>query len=116
MTANNSHVVPWFFFDSPTTATSTLSLHDALPISRARPGGAGRGAASSGLDPELGLDRVEAPGELGGLERAAMRLEEDRKSTRLNSSHPSISYAVLCLKKKRDMKNFKFVVYECHFG
>src|SRR5690348_18080733 len=37
----------------------------------------------------------------GGPRAQAPRLEEDRKSTRLNSSHPSISYAVFCLKKKK---------------
>src|SRR6266704_2669169 len=69
----------FFFNDTATTEIYTLSLHDALPISGARPArlAPGRG--------ETELDRV-APG--------------DRKSTRLNSSHVSISYAVFCLKKK----------------
>src|SRR5690348_17401674 len=38
-------------------------------------------------------------------ERAGIQPREDRKSTRLNSSHPSISYAVFCLKKKKKKKN-----------
>src|SRR5438067_3206628 len=41
---------------------------------------------------------------LVGLPRAAQRTPEDRKSTRLNSSHVSISYAVFCLKKKKNKK------------
>src|SRR5438105_12918258 len=71
----------FFFNDTATTEIYTLSLHDALPIS----GRVGRGAP--------------AP-----LERAASAssasCRRDRKSTRLNSSHEWISYAVFCLKKK----------------
>src|SRR5438552_12303201 len=76
----------FFFFNDPaTTAIYTLSLHDALPIwrravrrSRARPGS---------CPPPREEPSVE------GL---------DRKSTRLNSSHQIISYAVFCLKKKKN--------------
>src|SRR5699024_12352841 len=74
----------------------TLSLHDALPISRrlrrrVRPqGGTRKGPA--GLFVQSGQPRTE-PGE-------QTRRLRDRKSTRLNSSHVSISYAVFCLKKK----------------
>src|SRR5690348_17556155 len=95
----------YFFFNNPPpTAIYTLSLHDALPIlfraaARARPvpahGRPDRSAASTG------------PGgrrqEVLALPPFAYPLREryrDRKSTRLNSSHPSISYAVFCLKKK----------------
>src|SRR3989337_3129574 len=67
----------FFFNDTATTEIYTLSLHDALPISLRDP----RGAA--------GADH--ARGRAHGL--------RDRKSTRLNSSHGSISYAVFCLKK-----------------
>src|SRR5438309_12097028 len=64
----------------------TLSLHDALPI--------------SGLLAEAKRFRWPVPG-YGGPDDLANRLAEpDRKSTRLNSSHSSISYAVFCLKKK----------------
>src|SRR5437899_6134457 len=74
------------FFIAATRSTEiyTLSLHDALPISR---GGrrAGRGAAAAHLG--------DAADDLGGADL-------DRKSTRLNSSHLGISYAVFCLKKK----------------
>src|SRR4051794_41739675 len=78
---------PFFFFnDTATTEIYTLSLHDALPISRRL-----LGALVLGLEDDLGvLRRLVGVGDAG----------EDRKSTRLNSSHPSISYAVFCLKKK----------------
>src|SRR5205807_10564360 len=74
----------FFFNDTATTEIYTLSLHDALPILRlgARPG---REDAHSG-------GRAEQPGRI------------DRKSTRLNSSHLVISYAVFCLKKKKKKK------------
>src|SRR5690606_41591185 len=88
----------------PSTPIYTLSLHDALPIS---PGAVGIFAA----DIERGLvdlavtERVGvAPhGLLGDLAEAdALELQQrDRKSTRLNSSHVKISYAVFCLKKKK---------------
>src|SRR2546421_7436529 len=89
----------FFFNDTATTEIYTLSLHDALPIlSRARPGsatpdgqrgGCGRGAMA-------GAAGIAMRGPLG-FHRAA---HGDRKSTRLNSSHDQISYAVFCLKKK----------------
>src|SRR5438477_9405905 len=71
----------FFFHAAATTQIYTLSLHDALPILDL--GGVGR-RAQCGVD-----EQVHA---------AAF---QDRKSTRLNSSHMSISYAVFCLKKKR---------------
>src|SRR5690348_17519047 len=82
--------------------TYTLSLHDALPIfgqldadgvAAGDHGDAGRDGAHRARD--IVGERDHA----GGLD-AGRRLELDRKSTRLNSSHPSISYAVFCLKKK----------------
>src|SRR5256885_12888407 len=79
------HLCSFFFFfnDTATTEIYTLSLHDALPIS---PAGAHPRAV---LQP--GERSHERPGGCG-----------DRKSTRLNSSHLVISYAVFCLKKKKD--------------
>src|SRR5258708_24890439 len=74
----------FFFNDTATTEIYTLSLHDALPILDRGP------AARPGQDPR-GDRRARAL-------RARRRL--DRKSTRLNSSHQIISYAVFCLKKK----------------
>src|SRR2546430_13439759 len=81
----------FFFNDTATTEIYTLSLHDALPISpdRARPAlrtGASRRAPAQAW-PASGV--------------AASRCGSDRKSTRLNSSHSQISYAVFCLKKKK---------------
>src|SRR2546429_7995722 len=85
----------FFFNDTATTEIYTLSLHDALPIYAAH-GRDGRGArqhaARRGWQ-HPGADRVHA---------AALRVVRDRKSTRLNSSHGYISYAVFCLKKKNN--------------
>src|SRR5207248_9641899 len=83
----------FFFFNDPaTTDIYTLSLHDALPIFRA---GSDRADAAS-------VRRAARGGGAGRHCRGADRpLVEDRKSTRLNSSHRTISYAVFCLKKKK---------------
>src|SRR5207245_11803648 len=81
----------------PPPALSPLSLHDALPISdaaRVAAAGSVRGRPPAPLG-----GRVGARPRRGG--RAAHRARGDRKSTRLNSSHGSISYAVVCLTKKR---------------
>src|SRR5690625_6731232 len=76
----------FFFNDAATPEVYTLSLHDALPIylpaHRSR----------------CGLRRR------GGAERERTGTLRDRKSTRLNSSHVAISYAVFCLKKKKTKK------------
>src|SRR5688500_19586431 len=88
---------------SPPTDTSTLSLHDALPISAVL----ARLVVTPVDDPALRV-RVDAVGvqldvEAFPLEDRLDQLVEadpDRKSTRLNSSHLVISYAVFCLKKK----------------
>src|SRR5688572_32289876 len=94
----------------PATETYTLSLHDALPILRARlgPGGA-RGEHARVLQVVVALhqhlrQRLAAPDERTGHrgeEQQQHDGERDRKSTRLNSSHSQISYAVFCLKKKK---------------
>src|SRR2546427_2296395 len=75
----------FFFNDTATTEIYTLSLHDALPISLSdlQAGALLRG--DSKPQPRLGGE--------------ARRARGDRKSTRLNSSHSQISYAVFCLKK-----------------
>src|SRR5947208_12467755 len=83
------------FKDTATSGIYTLSLHDALPISRR----AGCGRAVVELD-ELELDGVGAV-----RDRDRIRHLQDRKSTRLNSSHQIISYAVFCLKKKKDPRS-----------
>src|SRR2546430_5224657 len=75
----------FFFNDTATTEIYTLSLHDALPIS-VRIGAFKR------------LDAVD----LGDFVARPFSIDpQDRKSTRLNSSHSQISYAVFCLKKKK---------------
>src|SRR2546422_11560491 len=94
----------FFFNDTATTEIYTLSLHDALPICV-------RGEAQH----EIGADvtDVVAPARdigpmaavaVGGAEPHADPGIPDRKSTRLNSSHGYISYAVFCLKKKKKIE------------
>src|SRR3712207_8037192 len=88
----------FFFNDTATTEIYTLSLHDALPILDPAPRGRGDvGGGGARLLP--GADR---PPEGPALHPVRGRVpHEDRKSTRLNSSHANISYAVFCLKKKK---------------
>src|SRR2546430_11731153 len=74
----------FFFNDTATTEIYTLSLHDALPIC----------PRSSESDPLCRSERLSFD----------VKVEVDRKSTRLNSSHSQISYAVFCLKKKNEQK------------
>src|SRR5207249_8354955 len=91
----------FFFFTAPsTTEIYTLSLHDALPISVLLDLGE-RGAQHVG-DGQRGGPGAGAglPGEHEEAFGVAAHTG-DRKSTRLNSSHVSISYAVFCLKKKK---------------
>src|SRR5207245_9792484 len=94
----------FFFTRTATTYIYTLSLHDALPICpmprvwllvivsallvAARPGGS----------------LAAEPDDPGAASHKAAAKDQDRKSTRLNSSHGSISYAVFCLKKKKKTK------------
>src|SRR5204863_9320446 len=83
----------FFFTDPAPTEIYTLSLHDALPISRdwrSFPMMRSRGSR----------------GRLSGWSKAfrwRSSFDQDRKSTRLNSSHVEISYAVFCLKKKKNI-------------
>src|SRR5688572_32448003 len=101
------------FHDTATTEIYTLSLHDALPISHRRPGRRGGRHTVRGdlfrrrFRQRLDQGRILLAGQrLAGLQRLDELAdpvddgEEDRKSTRLNSSHSQISYAVFCLKKK----------------
>src|SRR3712207_8291680 len=86
----------FFFNDTATTEIYTLSLHDALPILSAE-------ALFGGFDVDR-LRRADgiAQGDRSREGKALPGLHDagDRKSTRLNSSHANISYAVFCLKKK----------------
>src|SRR6476660_10250052 len=75
----------FFFNDTATTEIYTLSLHDALPICRT---------------PRSSRCRAR---------RWCPPAPEDRKSTRLNSSHQIISYAVFCLKKKQQQSNKYYI-------
>src|SRR3712207_8590615 len=91
----------FFFNDTATTEIYTLSLHDALPIST----GCGSGESMRRMDGELA---TAAPGGSGSAASPSggSASTTDRKSTRLNSSHANISYAVFCLKKKKIQSTF----------
>src|SRR5256885_1652846 len=84
----NLHFLFFFFNDTATTEIYTLSLHDALPIYYEQMFGRERGRLA------VSLDRITNALVLAG--------QQDRKSTRLNSSHLVISYAVFCLQKKKE--------------
>src|SRR5437762_14252262 len=84
----SSWSLSFFFNATAPTEIYTLSLHDALSISLRGPRG-GMVLCKAAFAKEL--DKLTFPGTQGG----------DRKSTRLNSSHRCISYAVFCLKKKK---------------
>src|SRR2546430_16338381 len=94
--------LPFFFFnDTATTEIYPLSLHDALPISietapSPHPVRTGSGRNGSCRIPRSVAGSRERP----GSRPVPYRRRQDRKSTRLNSSHSQISYAVFCLKKK----------------
>src|SRR3712207_8437391 len=91
----------FFFNDTATTEIYTLSLHDALPISGDGLQGRGRTSRPHGRHQDSLAGADGARGQPQALRaRGAARLL-DRKSTRLNSSHANISYAVFCLKKKK---------------
>src|SRR2546428_8036288 len=87
-------IILFFFFnDTATTEIYTLSLHDALPISV---------ITSTHKKPCASVWSI----------RSCQRIK-DRKSTRLNSSHDQISYAVFCLKKKKNQEQSLPSVPEC---
>src|SRR2546422_9726752 len=86
----------FFFNDTATTEIYTLSLHDALPILPASP----CTAKSASYSASVCMNRSDIVVRLVKPSGLAAKLT-DRKSTRLNSSHGYISYAVFCLKKKK---------------
>src|SRR5437660_12120629 len=107
---HTTHVSFFFFFvNSPApTEIYTLSLHDALPICETPP--------QQRLDEVLAdllarlargevVNRDQFIAEHASVQQELRRKPADRKSTRLNSSHVAISYAVFCLKKKKTKKN-----------
>src|SRR5260221_1664901 len=85
----------FFFNDTATTEIYTLSLHDALPI------------CTTGCAPSAPIRRRTSG---SAAPRRSSRAARDRKSTRLNSSHTVISYAVFCLKKKKKRQNKKMTL------
>src|SRR5258707_7267654 len=95
------HTIMFFFFfnDTATTEIYTLSLHDALPISCSRDlplsltVTASQAAGTAGVGPPPAVSAASPAPDTSP--------RQDRKSTRLNSSHANISYAVFCLKKKK---------------
>src|SRR5687768_17920544 len=84
----------FFFKDTATTGIYTLSLHDALPI------WLDKQLAGAGRPKEWPLARLVMVKPLLAFGLGSPAKIRDRKSTRLNSSHGYISYAVFCLKKK----------------
>src|SRR5256885_12535044 len=95
------HIFFFFFNDPATPEISPLPLHAALPISDDGPAGwclrrPGSAAARSSAAPRHGRVRRPQAG--------------DRKSTRLNSSHLVISYAVFCLKKKKNEHTLLYIL------
>src|SRR3712207_7785468 len=102
----------FFFNDTATTEIYTLSLHDALPICLSARGGARRRSRFSRTDPGAARGRLPAPRAPGAAAAGRARTARpDRKSTRLNSSHANISYAVFCLKKKKKKTTTSATVY-----
>src|SRR3712207_6927899 len=97
-------MISFFFFnDTATTEIYTLSLHDALPICRPEarhPRPVRRARAHGRVAGDEGHHRPRRQPHLG----PAPVVPGDRKSTRLNSSHANISYAVFCLKKKKQKR------------
>src|SRR5438034_1961236 len=98
----------FFLHDTATTEIYTLSLHDALPIYR---------VSARAVTPivkyefirKRGVRRARCVNCADSIEKRALKWRSrttdlDRKSTRLNSSHTVISYAVFCLKKKKKKK------------
>src|SRR3712207_8525163 len=106
----------FFFNDTATTEIYTLSLHDALPIWGRVRLTYRKGMRDRRVGPVRALARqpslhARSRRQLQLRQRDAAPLpqsgsdDEDRKSTRLNSSHANISYAVFCLKKKKTQSN-----------
>src|SRR2546430_5444147 len=91
----------FFFNDTATTEIYTLSLHDALPISKFLAPLKNEDAPSA----QQPADLTKRPADVLAMPK------KDRKSTRLNSSHSQISYAVFCLKKKK--KSDPTVILSC---
>src|SRR3712207_7077200 len=98
----------FFFNDTATTEIYTLSLHDALPILN----GVDHQVQDRLLDQPLVQRRDQRAGRAAQPQPDAVHLRLDRKSTRLNSSHANISYAVFCLKKKKKKFGDSITTYQ----
>src|SRR3712207_7809150 len=95
----------FFFNDTATTEIYTLSLHDALPISRIVSSIIKRGSSSS------------LPAEGSDLDTSKLLFTSRSEEHTLNSSHANISYAVFCLKKKKKIPrtiNYNYIAYCIH--
>src|SRR2546421_6737052 len=103
----------FFFNDTATTEIYTLSLHDALPIFGYKgktSGGLSYDVSGTTAQNSLAVSlRDTINPSLGPL--SPKNFYEDRKSTRLNSSHDQISYAVFCLKKKNHPNSIERMLY-----
>src|SRR5258708_26339916 len=99
MSTHRTRILRFFFFNDPaTTEIYPLSLHDALPIS---------GSAASTAVPPGSVTAVSISAIILATLTAVTEPGGDRKSTRLNSSHQIISYAVFCLKKKKNQNHIQ---------
>src|SRR3712207_7860887 len=100
----------FFFNDTATTEIYTLSLHDALPICArgCRVIGEARFDVAAGATKRVRVKVDKTARNIFARQtsvRVSMTVTTDRNSTRLNSSHANISYAVFCLKKKKKNNN-----------
>src|SRR5690606_40680743 len=91
-----------FFTDTASTEIYSLSLHDALPISMMPDEALSRGRLGETIRYRVNVSSKPLP--FGVKVLYLSTILADRKSTRLNSSHVKISYAVFCLKKKKIIK------------
>src|SRR3712207_7559477 len=101
----------FFFNDTATTEIYTLSLHDALPISGEEHLD-GEGGQQQPCTPAAAVERPDAGAD--EEDRRQQLDDRDRKSTRLNSSHANISYAVFCLKKKKNQTLHQCICFRLH--
>src|SRR3712207_7850616 len=100
----------FFFNDTATTEIYTLSLHDALPISSHQHKQRRIQLwIVDGRSLWLVFQRILPVGSISESRKSCASLVSsiDRKSTRLNSSHANISYAVFCLKKKKNILHYR---------
>src|SRR5438445_9903522 len=97
-----------FLIPPPPPRSTPLSLHDALPIYRVVESEHGQGEHGLHRRVQGEVQRRSRPVRRAVVHRDARpHRGEDRKSTRLNSSHANISYAVFCLKKKKNIELYR---------